>query len=171
MLKYIMLLCCLVATQAEAVKARRELSPDVVKICIAKDKGKELASKLNKNHKYLERMIKIYNVTMAVAAIKSDAIKTWNKTRVGYSFRSMPKRLIKPYEEFSEALIESSEDLETIYQRIPKKKIPVELFRDTKDLIDQVEDRRAKRYLKKFLTTTFTHTMTMGCYSHFNKKP
>lgn len=161
MLKYIIFLCCLVATQAEAIKARKRLSPDVVKICIAKDVGDKLEANLDENHKYLERMLKIHNATIAIATLKRDALKKWKLTRIGYSFRSMSnsRKLMKPYEPFLQELIENSADLEAIYEHLPENRILIELYHDTKGLISQVKDFKAQRNLEAYVDTAFRHAL------------
>ncbi len=158
MLKYIMLLCCLIATQAEAIKSRKRLSRDQIQICIAKKKAKKLAFKLDEHHLYLKRMIKIHNKTLAIAELKSRALKKWKFTTIGYSFDNMPKRLLKPYKGFSEALIKSSDDLQEYYP-LSEKINPIELYRDTKELIGQIEDFDAQGKLESDLNKAFRHAI------------
>ncbi len=151
-----MLLCCLVATQAEAIKARM-VWPDEAKIWLAKDANDILPYYLNHNHEHLRPIVEIYNQTLAITRIPSKAIYTWKTIQRDSSFRSMSnsKKRMQRYGSFKRKLIQKSDNITKKYPYFSTQEILEKLHNDTQNLIDNVKDFKAHKYLTAELGQAF----------------
>lgn len=151
-----MLLCCLVATQAEAIKSRM-VWPDEAKIWLAKDAQDTLPYYLNTNHEHLRPIIEIHNQTLAITRIPSQAIYTWEKTQRDSNFRSLSnsKKQMQRYRSFKRKLIQKSDNITKKYPHLSTQEILEKLHNDTQNLIDTVKDFEAHKYLTTELGQAF----------------